>query len=65
MILGWHKRSKFASSAEKKNAESREETHQPPYVVNYSKRDDKHVVRNNQAAKSGELPRPSSAGVVL
>ena len=45
MILGWHKRSKFASSAEKKNAESREETHQPPYVVNFTCEDDKHVVR--------------------
>ena len=59
-------------SAEKKlvedreeNADSREGTHKPQHVVNLIPQDDKHVVRNNQAAKSRELPYPSSAGVVL
>ena len=59
------KRSKFASPAEKKCTESREETHQLLYVVNLIPQDDKHVVRNNQAAKSRELLRSSSEGVVL
>ena len=38
-------RPKFAPPAEKKFTESREETHQPTYVVNLIPRDDKHVVR--------------------
>ena len=53
------------SAEEKNHAECREKTHQPTHVVSPTEKDDKHVVRNNQAAKSGELPRPSSAGVVL
>ena len=53
-------RSEFAPPAEKKNAESREETHRAKQVVNHLKRDDNYVVR-----QSGEYHYPSSAVVVL
>lgn len=48
------------SAGREKYTKCGEETLQQPYVVNYSKRDDKHVVR-----QSREHLHPSSAGVVL
>ena len=45
-------RSKFAPPAEKKYAESGEETHQPTHVVSYLKRDDKYVVRENKQQRA-------------
>ena len=39
---------KITPLAEKKNAESREETDRLPYVVNHLKRDDNYVVRQSR-----------------